>query len=203
MVTIVGIGPGNKKFITTYALERIKEADVLVGGRRHLEEFKDIDCEKIMINASTDYHSILNKEGNIVILASGEPSLYGIAEVILKYVDKKQLEIIPGISSIQYMCAKLKITMNDLAIVSLHGRTEDLVKKLKENKKVAIFTDDTHTPQFVAAMLKEENLQDRKIHVGENLSYDTERIYSFTVEELLNCNKKFDLNVVVITCGNI
>ncbi|WHE07736.1 precorrin-6y C5,15-methyltransferase (decarboxylating) subunit CbiE [Thermoanaerobacterium thermosaccharolyticum] len=203
MVTIVGIGPGNKKFITTYALERIKEADVLVGGRRHLEEFKDIDCEKIMINASTDYHSILNKEGNIVILASGEPSLYGIAEVILKYVDKKQLEIIPGISSIQYMCAKLKITMNDLAIVSLHGRTEDLVKKLKENKKVAIFTDDTHTPQFVAAMLKEKNLQDRKIHVGENLSYDTERIYSFTVEELLNCNKKFDLNVVVITCGNI
>ncbi|OXT08914.1 precorrin-6y C5,15-methyltransferase (decarboxylating) subunit CbiE [Thermoanaerobacterium thermosaccharolyticum] len=203
MVTIVGIGPGNKKFITTYALERIKEADVLVGGRRHLEEFKDIDCEKIMINASTDYHGILNKEGNIVILASGEPSLYGIAEVILKYVDNKQLEIIPGISSIQYMCAKLKITMNDLAVVSLHGRTEDLVKKVKENKKVAIFTDDTHTPQFVAAMLKEKNLQDRKIHVGENLSYDTERIYSFTVEELLNCNKKFDLNVVVITCGNI
>lgn len=203
MVTIVGIGPGNKKFITTYALERIKEADVLVGGRRHLEEFKDIDCEKIMINASTDYYSILNKEGNIVILASGEPSLYGIAEVILKYVDKKQLEIIPGISSIQYMCAKLKITMNDLAIVSLHGRIEDLAKKVKANKKVAIFTDDTHTPQFVAALLKEENLQDRKIHVGENLSYDMERIYSFTVEELLNCNKKFDLNVVVITCGNI
>lgn len=202
MVTIVGIGPGNKKFITPYALEKIKKADVLVGGRRHLEEFEDIDCEKIVINASTDYQSILNREGNIVILASGEPSLYGITEVILKYVDKSQLEIIPGISSIQYMCAKLKITMNDLTVVSLHGRSEDLVKKVKENKKVAIFTDNTHTPQFIAALLKEGNLHDRKIHVGENLSYDIERIYSFTVEELLNCNKKFDLNVVVITCGN-
>jgi len=203
MVTIVGIGPGNKKFITPYALEKIKKADMLVGGRRHLKEFEDVNCEKSVINASTDYQHILNKKGDIVILASGEPSLYGITEVILEYVDESQLEIVPGISSIQYMCAKLKMTMNDLTVVSLHGRSEDLVKKVKENKKVVIFTDKAHTPQFIAALLKKANLQDRKIHVGENLSYDNERIYSFTVEELLNCNKKFDLNVVVITCGNI
>ncbi|AFK87639.1 MULTISPECIES: precorrin-6y C5,15-methyltransferase (decarboxylating) subunit CbiE [Thermoanaerobacterium] len=202
MVTIVGMGPGSKRFITNYALEKIRKANVLVGGKRHIEEFEDIECEKIIINASTDYSSILKKEGNIVILASGDPLLYGIAEVILKYVDKDKVEIIPGISSVQYMCAKLKITMNDLTIVSLHGRDDDLVKELKSKKKVAVFTDDKHTPQFIASSLKEQDFKDIKIYVGENLSYDMEKIYSFTVEELSNCNIKFDLNVVVITCGN-
>lgn len=203
MVTIVGIGPGDKRYITYAALEKIKCADILVGGRRNLEQFNDIQCEKIIIKASTDYREILNKKGNIVFIASGEPLLYGITEVILKYIDKTQVEIIPGISSIQYICSRLKITMNDLGVVSLHGRTDDLIKKAKECKNVAVLTDNEHTPQHIADLLMKSGINGRSIYVGENLSYDNEKIREFSVEELANNNEQFNMNIVVITCGSI
>jgi len=203
MITIVGMGPGNRNFIVPYAINRIKKADILVGGKRNLAEFKDVNCQKVPIDALTNYADVLSKKGNIVILASGDPSLYGITEVILRYVMKDDLEIIPGISSVQYMCAKLKITMNELTVISLHGRSEDLAGKIKKNGKVAVFTDDTHTPQYIARLLKGTEMSCLKVYVGENLSYENEVIYCFDVDELSESDIKFGLNLVMITCGNI
>ncbi|ERM90785.1 hypothetical protein O163_13930 [Caldanaerobacter subterraneus subsp. yonseiensis KB-1] len=203
MVTIVGVGPGSRKFMPLYALEKIQNAKVLVGGRRHLEEFKDVPCKKIVIDASLDFKELLQSDEEIVILASGDPLLYGIAETVLKYVDKEKVEIISGISSVQYMCAKIKISMRDLPVLSLHGREEDFIEKLRQHKKIALFTDDIRTPQYIAQKLKENGFKNVKIFVGENLSYDEEMIYEFELEELVRFNKKFELNVVVVACGNM
>ncbi|MGB9779781.1 precorrin-6y C5,15-methyltransferase (decarboxylating) subunit CbiE [Caldanaerobacter sp.] len=203
MVTIVGVGPGSRRFISFYALEKIKNAEVLVGGRRHLEEFYDISCEKIAIDTSLEFKELLKRKENIVILSSGDPLLYGIAETILKYVDKDEVEIIPGISSVQYLCAKIKVSERGLQVLSLHGREEDFIGTLLKHKKVAIFTDAVRTPQYIAKKLKEKGIENVRIFVGENLSYDEERIYEFSVQELLEFNQDFRLNVVVITCGNM
>ncbi|MGB9679164.1 MAG: precorrin-6y C5,15-methyltransferase (decarboxylating) subunit CbiE [Thermoanaerobacteraceae bacterium] len=203
MVTIVGVGPGNIMLVTPYAIEKISKADLLVGGKRHLDEFFYIKCEKIAIDSKIDYSKILKHSGNIVILASGDPFLYGIAEVILRYIDKDQVEVVPGISSVQYLCSQLKISFEDLKVVSLHGKDYDIIKVLKENKKVAVFTDNVHTPQFIAKTLLNNNYTFVNIHIGENLSYENEKIYLYNVKELANERKEFELNTVVITCGDI
>lgn len=122
MVTVVGVGPGAREYIVPAALRRIEQADVLVGGKRHLKLFEELECVKIAIETGLDFKDILNRKGRVVILASGDPGLYGILDVVLKYVNKEEVEVIPGISSVQYIMAKLGMPMKDVAVVSLHGR---------------------------------------------------------------------------------
>ncbi|MDI6604270.1 MAG: precorrin-6y C5,15-methyltransferase (decarboxylating) subunit CbiE [Thermoanaerobacteraceae bacterium] len=203
MVTVVGIGPGDEKYITPIALEKIKSADVLVGGNRNLELFSDMTCEKIIINANTDYQEIFKKKGHIVFIASGDPLLYGITDVILRYKEKSDIEIVPGISSIQYIFSKIKISMNDMVVVSLHGREQELISKVKEYKKVAVLTDKRHTPQYIAKLLMENGIYEKTIYIGENLSYENEKISKYKVSELYKCKDEFDMNVVVITCQDV
>jgi precorrin-6B methylase 1 len=40
-ITIVGCGPGSKKYLTGHALQQINNADVLIGSRRLLSLFPD------------------------------------------------------------------------------------------------------------------------------------------------------------------
>ncbi|ABR30563.1 precorrin-6Y C5,15-methyltransferase [Thermosipho melanesiensis] len=192
MITIVGIGPGNPKYITLEGLEKIKQAKVLVGGKRHLDLF---DCEKkIIIDKNFDISTLYSYE-NVVILASGEPSLYGIANTILKHI--KNVEIIPGISCVQYMASKIKISLNNLRVISLHGKEEDFISTLKK-ENVFLFTDKIRTPQYIAKKLVENEMLNYSIFVGENLSYENEKIYKFPTKKLLNFEKNFEINSVII-----
>lgn len=39
--TIVGMGPGHPDFVLPIASRMLDEADMIIGGRRHLAPFKD------------------------------------------------------------------------------------------------------------------------------------------------------------------
>ncbi|MDI3481366.1 MAG: cobalt-precorrin-7 (C5)-methyltransferase [Tepidanaerobacteraceae bacterium] len=203
MVTVVGVGPGAREYIVPAALRRIEQADVLVGAKRHLNLFKELKCEKIPLEKGLNFAEVLSRNGRVVILASGDPGLYGILDAVLKYVKKEEVEVIPGISSAQYIMAKLLLPMKNSAVVSLHGRTAEIAEHAKKYDTLVVLTDENHDPPFIARILKESGIRDRVLYVGENLSYDNEVIARYTVEELAQCRKKFDINVVVITCGNM
>ena len=55
-----------------------------------------------------------------------------------------------------------------------------------------------NTPQKIAQKLLENNFEDVKIFVGENLSYENERILEFSAKEMVKVEAKFEMNVVVI-----
>ncbi|HHV39640.1 MAG TPA: hypothetical protein GXX70_09175 [Tepidimicrobium sp.] len=66
-----------------------------------------------------------------------------------------------------------------------------------------MLTDSKNTPQAIAKFLLEEGIKDREIFIGENLSYDDERISRYSLKELSKENRQFELNMVVIRkCGN-
>ncbi|MCF6095544.1 precorrin-6y C5,15-methyltransferase (decarboxylating) subunit CbiE [Thermovorax subterraneus] len=203
MISVVGVGPGHPDFLTFAAIKRIKEADLLIGAKRHLELFPDLRCEKIAFDSRVDLCGLLKKKGRIVILASGDPGIYGILDAVLKCAGERDVEVLPGISAFQYMMAKLKLPAKGTAVLSMHGRKVDIVPVVKKHKVVVVFTDGENTPQKIAQTLLLNEITDRVIHVGENLSYPGERLKSFTVRELASCRDKFQLNLVVIEkCGN-
>lgn len=174
-----------------------------MGGQRQLDLFRYLKCEKISFSKTDELKKLLDYPGNVVVLASGDPGIYGILDLVLRYKNKEEVEVIPGISSIQYIMAKLRLPMKDMAIVSLHGREEDLLTKVHNNSITVVLTDKEHNPRYIAEKLMKESISDVKIFVGENLSYAEEVITSFTVEELVKSSKEFDINVVVIKrCGN-
>ncbi len=49
-IAIVGCGPGSKKYITGYAMQNIKRANALIGSRRLLDLFRDIEADKYVLN---------------------------------------------------------------------------------------------------------------------------------------------------------
>jgi precorrin-6B methylase 1 len=83
--------------------------------------------------------------------------------------------------------------------MSLHGRTGKLasvVKKIMENEKVAVLTDNSNNVKLIARKLLDAGLKDRKIYVCENLSLEKERIRKFDVSSILKIQVR-DLNVII------
>lgn len=198
MINIIGLGPGEFDYITKLGEKLIYSSDVLIGGKRNLESVKDFKGEKIVL--STNLEEVLeyikkNLHKNISVIASGDPSIYGIGKYLSRNIDHKSLNIVSGISSLQYIFSKVHIDMNDLYITSSHGKTPDFDYVLN-HKKVCMVTDKIIGPKEICKEILKRNL-DRTVIVGENLSYDNEKITIGSPDEILNTDE-FDMCVVVI-----
>ncbi|NLU06888.1 MAG: precorrin-6y C5,15-methyltransferase (decarboxylating) subunit CbiE [Clostridiales bacterium] len=196
-VFIVGIGPGNEKYILPKAVSVMEQSDIVVGFQRAVDSLKFISGEKMVVKKLSSIMDVidLNGDKNISIAASGDPLYYGITEYLKKNY-RGNMEIVPGISSFQYMMAKIKLSWQGAFLGSLHGRQEDFCNVVRENKISIWFTDNVHSPNYMCRALESKSIAAR-VYVGENLSYQNERITVGDVEEMKN--KKFaGLSVVVI-----
>lgn len=198
MITVLGIGPGDPKLRLAGTTEYLKRADTVVGSRRQLAAFPDLPKEKqkqwLRLSKLKNY-LLKNKQKNIVLLASGDPLLYGIGSWVVKNFPADEIKIISGISSIQYMFHQLRLSMNDCYLTSSHGRQPDFDFLLK-HKKVAMVTDAHIGPYEIAQAIKKRGLH-RQIYIGEHLSYPDERIVKR--DEKTVVKRKYQMNVVIIT----
>lgn len=198
MINIIGLGPGNENYITKLGEKLIGQSEVLIGSKRNLETIKNFNGEKIemasnlkkileYINANTYKH--------ISVIASGDPFIYGIGRYLSMNIDNKNLNIVSGISSLQYIFSKIYVDMNDLYITSSHGKVPDF-DYILSHKKVCMVTDNKIGPHEISNEIIKRGLN-KVVIVGENLSYDNEQITIGSPMEILNI-EKFDMNVVVI-----
>ena len=198
MINIIGLGPGNLDYITKKGENLISTSDVLIGGKRNLESIKNFEGEKIVLDSNLreiiEYINN-NKEKQISIIASGDPLIYGIGRYLSKNIDNKMLNMVSGISSLQYIFSKIYVDMNDVYITSSHGKVPDFVYILS-HKKVCMVTDSKIGPKQISREIIDRNLN-KIIVVGENLSYDNEKITIAKPEEIIRMDN-FDMNVVVI-----
>ncbi len=203
-ITIVGCGPGSRKHLTGLAMQRIKSADSLIGSRRLLELFPDIECDKYTVNRN--YRLLimriisLSKRKKVVVLVSGDPGFFSYSKLIIDKVGVENCEIIPGISSVQLAFTSIGRTWNDACFVSLHGRKSELptlIKKVKEEKKVAVLTDKANNLKLIYKGLMSEGIRDRMVYVCEDLSLKTERIRCFKLTSIQRVHVR-GLNVIII-----
>ncbi|WP_236876843.1 cobalt-precorrin-7 (C(5))-methyltransferase [Clostridioides difficile] len=195
---MIGLGPGNLDYITKKGENLISTSDVLIGGKRNLESIKNFEGEKIVLDSNLreiiEYINN-NKEKQISIIASGDPLIYGIGRYLSKNIDNKMLNMVSGISSLQYIFSKIYVDMNDVYITSSHGKVPDF-DYILSHKKVCMVTDSKIGPKQISREIIDRNLN-KIIVVGENLSYDNEKITIAKPEEIIRMDN-FDMNVVVI-----
>ena len=202
MIYIVGIGTGFGEYsdITLRAVQIIKYSTIIIGSGRQLELAKKYNQNANIVKYEkiTDIIKILkeNIDKTISVLASGNPSLYGIADFIIKnMIPFDDILIIPGISSVEYLFSKLKITMNDLYITSFHGRKLDEEIILK-SKKTAFFTDDK-TKLYDIAQIYLKNKFNPIFIIGENLSYPNEKITRLKANEI-KVDDEFGMYILIV-----
>lgn len=198
MITVTGIGPGKVSLLLNRVLDEIEQSDIVIGSSRQLDivPVTFTGLKKELPKKLQELEMFLQKEKDkkIVVLASGEPLLYGIGNWMMTRFEAKDIQIIPGISSMQYMFSQLKLSMNDTYFTSSHGKEPnyDLILSLS---KVALVTDEKIGPYQLAEEIRHRGLK-RTIFIGENLSYPNESIRKF--DESNVPNEVFNMNVVVL-----
>ncbi|MBI1910470.1 MAG: precorrin-6y C5,15-methyltransferase (decarboxylating) subunit CbiE [Deltaproteobacteria bacterium] len=206
MIHVIGIGIDGKKSLTGRPLEIISKAGLLIGGRRHLEEFSHIKAEKLAIGKSLEdvseaikAHAAISKKG-VAVLATGDPLLFGIASYIIKKFGKKGVEVIPNVSTVQEAFALIKENCNDLKILSGHGRKniEDLSKEIRKHQKVALFTDPENTPSKIARALIDLGSPDYNAFVCEALGTKQEKVIKGSLESIAKKKAFSPLNILIL-----
>lgn len=184
MVYIVGIGPGSKEYILPHAIKVLENSDEIIGFGRAINSLDFIDSKKVKVNKISEALEYLdaNKDKNIAVAASGDPLFYGITNYIKSNYDG-EINIVPGITSFQYLTSKLNKPWQNASLGSLHGREQSFIKGVLENNLSIWLTDSKNSPETLAKILLENGLNPY-IYVGENLSYEDERIESGTAEEI-------------------
>ena len=182
-IYVLGVGPGSRAFIPPITMEKAAESDILVGGRRNLALFENLEKEKIEITGRLDpvLKAISQKraEKRIAVLVSGDTGIYSFLPKLAGAFGSVALEVYPGISAVQYFFARLGLCWHEADFISLHGRNlDELTGLAATSERLVVFTDPKHTPALVCRRLVEAGLADKSIYLGEDLSYPEEKINS-------------------------
>ncbi|HEX4150221.1 MAG TPA: precorrin-6y C5,15-methyltransferase (decarboxylating) subunit CbiE [Pirellulales bacterium] len=199
-VLVVGMGDNGADSLSRDAMRRVNEAQVLMGGERHLAFFADHPAEKFAIrdNLKELAARLQVERRRVVVLASGDPLFYGIAGYLANKIGRERLEVLPGISSMQLAFARIKESWQDAALASCHAKPiDDVLEIVRDAKKVGIFTDDSNTPARIARELLKAGIGGFRAHVCENLGGQDERVTTCALEELVD--RTFGpLNVLIL-----
>ena len=204
-VQVVGLGMSPDD-LTPRALKVIREAQVLVGGRRLLSYFPDHPAQKIPLGKDVEgalgQLPALAADLRVVVLASGDPNFYGVGPLVLKLLGPEQVVVHPNITAVQAACARLKMAWQDASVVSLHGRSfRPLAESLGRGAdRVLVYTDPEHTPGAIGRWLLARGQEEARLCVLEDLGQATERLTWLSPREALE--QEFSpLNLVVILPG--
>ena len=206
-VYIVGIGPGTAEYLLPIATRVVLECDVLVGGERALGLFQDLNKETYLIKAQllplVDYIKKDYGRKKIAVLVSGDPGFYSMLTFLKKHFQQEELEVIPGISSMQLAFARLTETWQDATLSSVHGRGMEVLDRMitSGQGKWGFLTDLKHSPQEVARYLRNKAYEPKTIYLLQNLSYPEEEILETSIALLLADAKKYTNCVMVIDNG--
>jgi cobalt-precorrin-5B (C1)-methyltransferase len=201
-IHVVGVGPGNAEFLSPAAWQLIQTADVIAGGARQLELVSQLNKIKIPITANLAALSLALQEhpnANIVVLASGDPTCYGILEFVKREFPERIGSIVPAVGSFQMALARLQKSWNEVAFTSAHGKsTEALFELVASQNAVLTLTDTTNAPTALAhAVCRCFSNTNFSFTVLERLGYPTEKLTAFTQNDIPNT--RFDtLSVLLI-----
>lgn len=187
-VNIVGIGPGNPDILTGEARQAIAASNILLGDKRMLSAFADGSktvYDTIKTSAIAEVAAKADPAKDVLaVLVSGDVGFFSLAKTISGKLPDCECVRYCGISSLVYFASKLQLSWDDAKIVSMHGRDQNLVAAVAQNKKVFSLTGGDHSPQALCKQLCEHGLGQVLVYVGENLSYPEEKITQGTAEEI-------------------
>jgi precorrin-6Y C5,15-methyltransferase (decarboxylating) len=202
-IAVVGIEPTGRNSLSSEAAEIVETANLLVGGKRQLGYFRDHSARKLAITDDPSQvlepiRRALEREQAVVVLASGDPMLYGIGVMLVREFGVDRVSIYPAPSSVQLAFAKLGEPWHDVTILSAHGRPlPDIVPVALTSMKMAILTDAQNTPGAIAGALMGAGMEDCRAVVGEELGGPHERVVETTLHSLPR-QKFATLNILLL-----
>ena len=194
-IYIIGIGPGSEDYLTKKALDTVKISDYTVGSTRAIELFENVKGKiafnvKDLVDKLEEGVELAINDNIVSILSTGDPGFSGVLNTVLriskeKDFPKENIEVIPGISSLQLAAAKTYIQWDNANVMTFHGRenTEDILPVIN-NGKITIALPSRKVKDMAQFLLDNGIEDERKVVVCERLSYPDERIVESTLKDI-------------------
>lgn len=200
-VTVLGIGTGNSGTLTMQAHDACAQAELLIGAPRILESLSEFGKPGKAAIAPEDILTIIESTDaeRIVVAMSGDVGFYSGTKKLLPLLEPFHPIILPGISSIMYFCSRLQISWEDSLLCSVHGRSCNYIAKMRRSAKTLSLVGGKDGVHKLLSELVEYGLSHVTVSVGENLSYENERITTGHPAELLE--QTFTSLAVVYVCN--
>ena len=160
-IIVAGIGPGHPDYMLPAAERAIREAKVLVGGRRALAQFARPRGEGQLTMAVTgDIDSVMQfireklELSSVVVMVSGDPGYFSLLDALRRHFPPACLRVIPGLSAMQLAFARLALPWHEARLLSFHGRKPAAERLAYHPGSVlGMLTDRTFTSKTIPAVL--------------------------------------------------
>ncbi|MBI3453831.1 MAG: precorrin-6y C5,15-methyltransferase (decarboxylating) subunit CbiE [Rhodospirillales bacterium] len=202
-LSIIGIGEDGLAGLTPVARKLIDEAEVLIGGARHLAMAPPSPAERLTwATPLTDTVSAIaaRRGKRVAVLATGDPMWFGIGVTLARRFPRAEMIVLPHISAFTLAAAHMGWPLADLELVSLHGRPLDLLAlHLAPGARLLALSENGDTPASVARFLVARGWGPSALTVLEHLGGPNERRIDGTAEEW-RAPRTQDLNTIAIEC---
>lgn len=196
-LTIIGIGPGSAEYFMPAARNRMRGAHTVIAARRILPMLREVcgavETEFLPMGKIKDtlemIDGLLREEKEVALIVSGDPLMYSLYKTILNQEISAdwEMEVIPGIGSMQMLGAAFGETMEDARLVSVHGRSRtpgSVALCVTENPKVFFLCSKEQGPAWLSQIMLDYHLDDVEVFAGANLSYEDQILESGSPAEM-------------------
>ena len=186
-VDILGIGPGNTMSMTRAAQKAVKAADCCIGAERMLASAAPETAHTFTAVSAGEIANLIRKHGEyrrFAVLMSGDTGFFSGTKKLLPLLNFCDVTVLPGISSLSYLCSRINTAYEDVFVTSVHGRRHSIVPDVRRHRRVFVLTGGETGVQPLCDAVTAAGLGSISVTVGENLGYPEERITQGTAVEL-------------------
>ena len=216
-VYAVGVGPGSPDFVPNVIKDVVAKCDVVIGYGYTLKTIEGVlngqqKIEVTMKNQEDAYQKVAAEENHTILVPFTGDVNFSESEVVDRLIEIfDEVEIIPGISSIQVAAAKAKVPIDKSKVITMHVSTSIEEKKLELQKALIDglsvvlvprpwpkVPEKHFMPSEIAKYLKKNGFQTSKmkVFVFEAVTTQNETVFEGMVDGLED--KEFsDLSVMV------
>jgi cobalt-precorrin-7 (C5)-methyltransferase len=201
-INIVGTGPGSPDYVTPIARKAVQNANLVIGAQRSLNLFtSDIKGKQIIIKAKNLADSLKQaaesiKEGkSVALLSTGDPGFSGLLHTVQEsgLFDTADINVIPGVSSIQVCAARLNISWDNTRLFTFHNEVldeekEKLISAIKCGRTILVLPNSKDfAPQDIARYLIELDAdRETPVYICENVTLENEKITASTLGQIVD-----------------
>lgn len=199
-ITLAGMGMGNRNNMTKEVQDAIHEADIALGAERLLASISPRMEKRPLYRAEEviPYLAMVQKEclpmeeRKIVILFSGDSGFYSGCQKLYRALEEEvqegrlaaSLHVLPGISSVAALAARIGESYQDASVYSMHGKeVPGLIGKIDRNGKTFLLLSGVQNMHKLGNLIMSSGRQGWEVTVGYQLSYEEEWVRRLSPEE--------------------
>jgi precorrin-6Y C5,15-methyltransferase (decarboxylating) len=179
-LSLIGIGEDGFVALSPAARARIAQARLVVGGARHLQLAGPLSAPTYVWPSPIEdaLPTLIARRGEpICVIASGDPFFFGIGAFLRRHFAAEEIVCLPAPSAFSLAAARLGWSLQDCAMLSLHGRPlEAILPHLQPNAKILALSWDGATPGKLARLLVDRGLGRSMLTVCEAMGGPRERL---------------------------